>query len=228
MPPTVNGDLFDFASTPLSTEYSGTYVKVLDDLFTPQECEDLISLAESEHEWDVALVSTSTGDRLMTDYRNSERILRFDHDTANKIFERLLPYVQELVEIKPGGRWEEIVGYRKRMTSTWNLVGINERLSFLRYGPGNFFHEHCDGQLRLPDGRHSKVTLQIYLKNEKMSGGATRFQGNNGRFVDIEPKVGRVLIFQQKKMYHSGQEVTKGLKYALRSDFMFRETKASD
>lgn len=123
MPPTTNGDLFDFTSTPLSRDYSGSYVKVLDDIFTPKECEDLISLAESDQKWQAALISTSTGDRLETDYRDSERILRFDHDAANRIFERLLPFVQELVEIKPGGQWEKIVGYPKRMTSTWNLVG---------------------------------------------------------------------------------------------------------
>jgi predicted 2-oxoglutarate/Fe(II)-dependent dioxygenase YbiX len=103
---------------------------------------------------------------------------------------------------------------------------VNERLSFLRYRPGGFFKPHCDGQLQLPDGRQSKVTLQIYLKNENLSGGATSFLGGNKRFVDIEPKVGRVLIFQQKGLYHSGQEVTKGVKYALRSDFMFEEAVA--
>jgi len=41
------------------------------------------------------------------------------------------------------------------------------------------------------------------------------------RFIDIEPKIGRVLIFQQRDVFHSGEEVTKGLKYAMRSDFMF-------
>ena len=38
-----------------------------------------------------------------TNYRNSERILRFeafDHETAEDLSKRLLPYVQELVEIK--------------------------------------------------------------------------------------------------------------------------------
>jgi hypothetical protein len=86
--------------------------------------------------------------------------------------------------------------------------------------------------LRLPDGRKSRVTLQIYLGEEGLSGGATRIWGNQWanrfQYLDIEPKVGRVLIFQQKGLVHSGEEVTKGLKYAMRSDFLFEEFAEAD
>lgn len=99
---------------------------------------------------------------------------------------------------------------------------MNERLSFLRYGPGNYFRYHCDGRLELPDGRKSRVTLQVYLNEEGLSGGATRiWDRGKTQYVDVEPKLGRVLIFQQKGLWHSGEEVTKGLKYAMRTDFMF-------
>lgn len=47
MPPTTIGDLFDSAPTKLSRTYSGSHVKVLDDISTPEERDDLISLAES-------------------------------------------------------------------------------------------------------------------------------------------------------------------------------------
>ena len=100
----------------------------------------------------------------------------------------------------------------------------------MRYGQGNYFRGHCDGQLELPDGRKSRVTIQIYLGDAEVEGGATRIftrLGDKGAFVDIEPKKGRVLIFQQRGLFHSGEEVTKGVKYALRSDFMFRHTEDS-
>jgi hypothetical protein len=71
------------------------------------------------------------------------------------------------------------------------------------------------------------VTLQIFLNNDGLSGGATRILGNKGRYVDIEPKVGRMLVFQQKMLYHSRQEVVAGVKYALRSDFLFKEIVAA-
>ena len=102
------------------------------------------------------------------------------------------------------------------------VYSLNERLSFLRYESGHYFRPHCDGQLRLPDGRCARVTLQIYLGGGEVEGGATRIIGKDDRYVDIEPKRGRVLIFQQRDLYHSGEDVTKGVKYALRSDFMFR------
>jgi hypothetical protein len=62
-----------------------------------------------------------------------------------------------------------------------------------------------------------------------VEGGATRIfgRGEKGPFVDIEPKKGRVLIFQQRGLFHSGEDVTKGVKYAVRSDFMFRHTEDS-
>ena len=97
----------------------------------------------------------------------------------------------------------------------------------MRYEKGHYFRGHCDGQLKLPDGRQSHVTVQIYLGDADVKGGATRISkgrrgGDKEAFVDIEPKMGRVLIFQQRGLFHSGEDVTKGVKYALRSDFMFR------
>lgn len=110
----------------------------------------------------------------------------------------------------------------KSFTPSSKSIRVNERLSFLNYGPGHYFKPHCDGQLQLPDGRMSRVTLQIYLNEEGLSGGATRIFGGKG-YLDIEPKIGRVLIFQQRAVYHSGEAVVRGAKYALRSDFMFKQ-----
>lgn len=99
---------------------------------------------------------------------------------------------------------------------------INERLSFLKYGAGHFFGSHCDYLQTLPDGRKASVTLQIYLGDDGVEGGATRIYGTKNRVFDVEPKKGRALIFQHRHVYHSGEKVTKGFKYTLRSDFMFR------
>jgi hypothetical protein len=40
--------------------------------------------------------------------------------------------------------------------------------------------------------------------------------------IDVDPKVGRVLIFQHRRLLHSGDEVTAGIKYTMRSDVMFQ------
>lgn len=41
------------------------------------------------------------------------------------------------------------------------------------------------------------------------------------RHIDVDPKAGRVLIFQHKGLLHSGAEVLAGIKYTMRTDLMF-------
>jgi hypothetical protein len=118
--------VFDWSTTPLAPYYNGFYLKVLDNFFTSEECAALIALAESDDSWKQAAVHYGLGahqNYVNTDYRNSERILRFDHQAAETIYQRLLPYVQELVEIKPGDQWEGIVGQAGLVSGTWKLVG---------------------------------------------------------------------------------------------------------
>ncbi|KAE9400955.1 hypothetical protein BT96DRAFT_919106 [Gymnopus androsaceus JB14] len=232
----------DFASTALAKWYSGSYALVIDDLFSSEECAELIALAEStEWEdgkgWQPAKVQARplpTDQVLDTRFRFNDRILRFDHEVARKIYERVLPFVEkDIGVIKEGSKWARIVGGGNgtQVRGTWNLVGLNERLSFLRYGPGHFFKDHMDGRLELPDGRKSRVTIQVYLNgsdSDVIEGGTTRFcdpgySGNDPKYLDVEPKIGRALIFQQRGLYHSGESVQKGLKYTLRTDFMFEQ-----
>ncbi|KAJ4470932.1 hypothetical protein J3R30DRAFT_3300074 [Lentinula aciculospora] len=236
----------DFALTPLAKWYTGSYAIVVDNLFSYEECEDLIALAEStEFEdgkgWQPAKIQRGplpTDQILDTRYRYNDRILRFDHDSAKKIYERVLPFVEkDIGTIKEGSKWSGIVGGGNgdKVRGTWNLIGLNERLSFLRCGPGHFFKEHLDGRLDLPDGRKSRVTIQIYLNGSDtdiLEGGATRFwdpgywgpKDLEPQFMDVVPKRGSALIFQQRGLYHSGETIQAGLKYTMRTDFMFEQT----
>jgi len=72
------------------------------------------------------------------------------------------------------------------------------------------------------------ATLQIYLGEKDVEGGATRIIGNNGHYVDIEPKQGRVLLFQHRHLFHSGEGVIKGVKYTLRSDLLYTVKDANE
>src|SRR5258707_3721970 len=96
---------------------------------------------------------------------------------------------------------------KPQLRSTFFIIRINEHLRFLRYEKGGYFRPHCDGQLELPDGRKSRVTFQIYLGEVGLEGGATRIMDTDSRYIDVLPKKGRVLIFQQARIYHSGEEV---------------------
>ncbi|KAJ6504720.1 hypothetical protein C8R47DRAFT_1103362 [Mycena vitilis] len=221
----------DFAATSL-THYSGFYATVIDDFLTPAECAELRELASSTGEWQPAgLMTNGTTQTVHSNFRNSDRVLRVDADTANMIYERLRPLVPELHLITPDSEWASIVGKpakagARTQRPSWKMVRVNPRLSFLRYGPGHYFKQHCDGLNELLDGptpQKSFVTLHVYLNGE-VSGGATRFwTPDKKHFIDVDPKEGRVLVFQQRMLVHSGEEVTEGIKYTMRSDFMFEQ-----
>ncbi|KIJ96845.1 hypothetical protein K443DRAFT_681993 [Laccaria amethystina LaAM-08-1] len=218
----------DFSQTPLATSYSPFYAKILDNVFSPKECADLIALASSAGDWSPAgLSAEGPTETVHTNFRNSDRVLVINDEVSSRIYEKLRPLVDEICEIAPRSRWSCITTRPGREKGpTWKMVRINPRLSFLRYGPGQYFKPHCDGLNDLLDGKQkSFVTLHLYLnESESLTGGATRFwTPDKKEHLDVEPKLGRVLVFQQRMLVHSGEEVTGGVKYTMRSDFMFEQ-----
>ncbi|KXJ87724.1 hypothetical protein Micbo1qcDRAFT_197710 [Microdochium bolleyi] len=60
-------------------------------------------------------------------------------------------------------------------------------------------------------------------------GGATAFLSTNEkRRVDVDPRAGRVLIFQQRRLYHAGDDVLQGVKYTMRAELLHRKTVAGE
>lgn len=96
---------------------------------------------------------------------------------------------------------------------------------------------HCDGTYETPDRKErSYFTLHLYLndatsdpKGEQLKGGSTTFHSYNMKnTLDVEPKIGRVLLFQHKFLLHSGDDVIKGTKLTMRTDIMYEEVKDED
>ncbi|KAH8806603.1 hypothetical protein DL96DRAFT_1474463 [Flagelloscypha sp. PMI_526] len=222
MEPTV--EYIDFAATPLRDAYSGYYAVIIDNAFSSEECDHLKQLPLTNgDDWKIA---TRNGQQ--SSFRNNERILRMDELTAGAIFDRLKPLVEEDIGIiEPRGTWNCITGNEKRKGGvTWKLKGVNPRLSFLRYEPGQFFKHHCDASVEVNQEK-AFVTLHLYLNDATTSEpleevGATRFwTPDKKHYLDVEPKLGRVLIFQQRLLWHTGEAVKRGVKYTMRSDFMY-------
>jgi hypothetical protein len=119
----------------------------------------------------------------------------------------------------------------------------------------NIWTEHCDGAYGNADGTtRSYYTIHLYLndsaqalgipppkkgkkngnsdvdpRDELLRGGATTFYSTNReRKLDVDPKVGRVLIFQHKRLLHAGDEVISGIKYTMRSDLMYELKEVKD
>jgi len=184
-------------------------------------------------------VHTSCQNRLtfcdITDFRYS-RIIWDQPEVVKRIWDRCLlaeGIVEELgkIENKPGVQGELL----DKQGARWRMVRVNERMRFLRYGPGNYFKSHRDGAYTTPSGdQRSFYTLHLYLNDSigsggDLKGGATAFHSPDlTRRLDVDPKMGRVLIFQHAQLKHSGEEVQEGIKYTMRSDLMYERIMEDD
>lgn len=80
------------------------------------------------------------------------------------------------------------------------------------------------GYLVLIHSRWVKLNrTKVSISNPFYSASITQCHPSTGAvYLDIDPLPGRVLIFEQEGIPHSGEEVTKGVKYSVRTDFMYR------
>ncbi|KPM42763.1 hypothetical protein AK830_g3826 [Neonectria ditissima] len=223
----------DWAASPLP-EYQGRTALVLENVLSADECAQLLSLAEDsvpradgESAWRPALISLGPGwEAPAPGYRESDRIIWNQQVVVDRLWERcaLSGGLRELLaEVPPqppmgGGKWE-----------FWRF---NERMRFLKYSPGQYFKPHCDGPYWYLDGKRefqTHYTVHLYLNdsavndaNSDLKGGATSFLNRKlNRRVDVNPKMGSVLIFQHSGLFHEGAEVKEGTKYTMRTDILY-------
>jgi hypothetical protein len=255
--PNIVGTRIDFSETQLP-EYAGLYAAILDNVLTYDECRTLLRAAEAtapEKGWERAMVNIGGGRQAMhEDIRNCGRIIWDTKDVAARLWERIehVPEVQEIVRLEHQPKVTGI-GPSKR-NEVWLATRPNERMRFLKYVGGEYFRPHCDGMYETPDrSERSYVTIHLYLndtgvplleEHENMSeherlevghtglkGGATTFHSMSGRMeckLDVEPRAGRVLIFQHRSLLHSGDDVINGVKYTMRTDLMYTLQKGSE
>jgi len=113
------------------------------------------------------------------------------------------------------------------------LVGLHEKLRVFCYKKGDFFCPHLDGGNKYNAKNKfatSVFTLLIYL-NDDFEGGSTRLWDMpewNGAPRDIQPKVGRALIFRQRDVVHEGCQVTKAEKFVLQVSVMYAPEKGKE
>jgi prolyl 4-hydroxylase len=169
----------------------------VDDVLSPGECAAMIGRIEAMGP-KLAPISRAEGPVIDTGTRNNTRVMFDDPAFASLLFERLRPRLPA-----------ELSGMR--------AVGANERLRCYRYAPGERFAPHYDGSFIRSDEERSLLTLLVYL-NDGFAGGETALL-ELGRV--IKPRAGMALLFQHA-ILHEGARVESGLKYAARSDIMYR------
>ena len=165
---------------------------------SPGECAALIARAEAVG-FDDAPITTSHGFVMAPEVRNNTRVMVDDPGAAAALWERLGPLLPARVR-------------------TWRAAGLNERLRFYRYEPGQRFVWHADGAFEREDGECSQLTLMLYL-NGGFEGGETEFRVFPP--ISVKPEEGMALCFAHRVL-HQGATVTRGVKYVLRTDVMYR------
>ncbi|KAJ5142952.1 Prolyl 4-hydroxylase alpha subunit [Penicillium bovifimosum] len=73
------------------------------------------------------------------------------------------------------------------------------------------------------EGEGEKTAVETLEASETLLGGATSFMAamNSKEVVRVFPRTGSVLIFQQRNLFHSGDDVFRGVKYTVRTDVMY-------
>ncbi|KAJ7096596.1 hypothetical protein B0H15DRAFT_774039 [Mycena belliarum] len=216
----------DFPAAGLA-EYAHCYAVVLDSLFPKPALSETLAEAERFSPWDVAQMNLGPEAYTVASYRNGQRIVYDAPALSAQLFATIRPHLAAIEEIE-----ERTVHPDGRVVSQkWRMVRLNERLRFLRYPKGGFFHAHCDGEYTdKKTGQQTFFTVQLYLPSDSSGspesfvpagGGSTRFYDNTGAYADVEAIPGRVLVFQHAELEHTGEEVTEGVKCTMRSDILY-------
>ncbi|KAL9240411.1 hypothetical protein vseg_014636 [Gypsophila vaccaria] len=187
--------------------------------FTPPESKAFIKVAESLGFLHQGSLGPAHGEA----YRDNDRISVNNSSLADVMWEAGLNKLFDDIKIR--GKV---------------AVGLNPNIRFYRYKAGQRFGRHIDESVDLGDGKHTYYTLLIYLSGgsksngksdgksvgdaERLVGGETVFYGSRNRVVaEVAPEEGMALvhIHGDKCMLHEARNVTKGVKYVLRSDVIF-------
>jgi predicted 2-oxoglutarate/Fe(II)-dependent dioxygenase YbiX len=184
----------------------GKFAIVIPKVFSDEECKRMIDETEQKG-YESAFVNVGDGRQVLDiDCGKNSRCISDSVEKSNEIWERVKEHAPSTWNFG---------------STSWQAVGLNERLRFLRYSPGDFFAPHYDGYYQRENGECSFITLLLYL-NEGFEGGTTNFLDidRDGRQSEVKPRAGDVLLFQHD-IFHSGTKVSAGLKYVVRTDVMY-------
>ncbi|KAJ5311251.1 hypothetical protein N7476_007111 [Penicillium atrosanguineum] len=154
-PATAKVHHIDFeTTTPPIPAFKNNFAAVIDNLMSPEECNELLHLAEQSttesSKWERAMINAGNGKQVMSvDARKSGRIIWDSSEVAQRLLDRLMP---------PG---------TCATGEVMHLSRLNERLRFLRYDGGDYFRPHWDGCYVTPDGKEKSLfTIHLYLNGE--------------------------------------------------------------
>jgi prolyl 4-hydroxylase len=178
--------------------FTGESIVTVSGFLSPDECDGFIQLTEAAGFGD-APITTFRGFVMAPELRNNTRVILDDVALARRLWARMEPFACARI-------------------GSFRAIGLNERFRYYRYDPGQYFKYHRDGAFIRSVDEQSLWTAMIYL-NDDFEGGSTDFTDSDS----IRPRRGMLLLFEHG-LRHQGSPVTRGRKYVLRTDVMYRRS----
>jgi len=150
-----------------------------------------------------------------TSYRNNDRQILDSEYLSSTLYEVIQQYIPEKIKTQGVGKDE---------AGIWKLRRLNSRIRICRYLSGQYFSKHLDGIHYESKTVQSKLTFMVYLNgHEEFKGGRTLFfysKNDDTLMETFLPEQGDLIIFDHN-IWHSGEVVSEGEKYILRSDILY-------
>jgi hypothetical protein len=178
---TIKVTRINFAASPLP-EYTGLYAVILDNVLSPEECDQLLHMVEMSagaHQngdspnpppnngWIPALINAGHGyESLKSDVRDSDRIIWDHRDLVDRLWRRVMQVEalrDELMTVG-GTKYADVIEDDDEVR--WVAKGLNERMRFLRYSVGQHFRRESISL----SANYLRSTIQISKRKHQLLG----------------------------------------------------------
>ena len=129
--------------------YKDLYARILDNVLSREACRELIASAEAQtnSHWEHIAVQGNAGsdEFLMNNTRKCDRIMWDCQSLADYLWSKIEKAVSEIHTLDD---WPQVTGNPNVQKGQWKVSGLNERLRFIKYGPGQHFLRRSVGLTR--------------------------------------------------------------------------------
>jgi prolyl 4-hydroxylase len=185
-------------------DYGDKYVQTIENVFSKEECEELIKISEDKGYNPASLFTDKFGkEHFVLDKRKGLRCIIDDLNFADKLLHKIYQFIPKTYK-------------------NMKLHSINNRLRFLKYNSGDFFKRHSDGNYISENGSISQITILIYLNDDYTDAYTTFFKDPDDYdgYV-IKPSIGMLCLMDQK-VGHEVNPLSSGIKYVIRTELMYK------
>lgn len=189
--------------------------------------------------WQPVSITGMQGNYEVGDPIGSWRASSFQEAYAQELFNRIKPNLPDVKECdeKTNTDWD---GH-----ATWEPIGVNPLLRFIKYTDGGLLIPHYDAPYIASEDTRTLMSLVIYLDNDPdVRGGALHFlkdpqaevpvaqrnlndltepASDEEVLLSITPKVNSAVLFDHRILHESQKLVGAGQKTIIRTDIMYRK-----